>query len=67
MLQFIARSIAVNEPVPFVLYWGKGPRNAIGEPEVDCLRYIAALPTESARCTRPVPSQADLHRYPCAS
>src|SRR5436189_5478941 len=29
MLQLIAHSIAVGEPIPFVLYWGKGPRSAI--------------------------------------
>jgi hypothetical protein len=43
MLKAVARSIAVCEPIPFVLYWGKGPRNTIGAPETECLRYIAAL------------------------
>jgi L-tyrosine isonitrile synthase len=43
MLKVIARSIAVCEPIPFVLYWGKGPRNMIGAPEKECLKYIAAL------------------------
>jgi hypothetical protein len=43
MLKAIARSIAVGEPMPFVLYWGKGPRNMIGAPEIECLKYIAAL------------------------
>jgi L-tyrosine isonitrile synthase len=43
MLKAIARSIAVCEPIPFVLYWGKGPRNMIGAPETECLGYIAAL------------------------
>jgi hypothetical protein len=43
MLQLIAHAIAVGEPIPFVLYWGKGPRNAIDAPDVECLDYIASL------------------------
>jgi L-tyrosine isonitrile synthase len=43
MLQLIAHSIAVGEPIPFVLYWGKGPRSAIDAPDVECLDYIASL------------------------
>ena len=34
MLQLIAHSIAMGEPIPFVLYWGKGPRSAIDAPDV---------------------------------
>jgi L-tyrosine isonitrile synthase len=43
MLRAVTRSIAVCEPIPFVHYWGKGPRSMIGAPETECLRYIAAL------------------------
>jgi hypothetical protein len=43
MLQIVARSIARNEPVPFVLYWGKGPRANIAGPEIKCLDYLASL------------------------
>lgn len=43
MLQIVARSIARNEPVPFVLYWGKGPRANIAKPEIKCLDYLASL------------------------
>jgi hypothetical protein len=43
MLQLIAHSIAAGEPIPFVLYWGKGPRSAIDAPDVECLEYIASL------------------------
>jgi hypothetical protein len=43
MLQTISRSIALGEPIPFVLYWGKGPRSAIDAPEIECLEYIASL------------------------
>ncbi len=43
MLQIISHSIAVDEPIPFVLYWGKGPRSTAGAPEIECLEYIASL------------------------
>jgi hypothetical protein len=43
MLQVISRAMALGEPIPFVLYWGKGPRNTIGAPDIECLEYIAAL------------------------
>ena len=43
MLQSIAKSIAVGAPVPFVLYWGKGPRSNIDKPDIECLNYLAAL------------------------
>jgi hypothetical protein len=29
MLQLISRAIAFNEAIPFVMYWGKGPRAAM--------------------------------------
>jgi hypothetical protein len=43
MLQFISEAIAVDAPVPFVLYWGKGPRSNLGMPDIQCLDYLAAL------------------------
>jgi L-tyrosine isonitrile synthase len=43
MLKAINRAMAVREPIPFLLYWGKGPRNIIGPPELECLKYIAGL------------------------
>jgi hypothetical protein len=43
MLQVISRAMALGEPIPFVLYWGKGPRSVIGAPDIECLEYIAAL------------------------
>lgn len=30
-------------PLPFILYWGKGPRNSLAKPDEDCLDYIAAM------------------------
>src|SRR5262245_17595514 len=43
MLQIISGAIACNEPVSFVLYWGKGPRHYVGEPEIKTLDYLAVL------------------------
>jgi hypothetical protein len=43
MLQIIADTMARREPVEFVLYWGKGPRCGVAEPDVQCLDYLAAL------------------------
>jgi hypothetical protein len=43
MLQVIADAIRLNSPVPFVLYWGKGPRCRLDEPDIHCLDYLATL------------------------
>jgi L-tyrosine isonitrile synthase len=43
MLRLISDSIALGEPVSFVLYWGKGPRSALDAPDVACLDYLRAL------------------------
>jgi hypothetical protein len=43
MLRTISASIALEEPVSFILYWGKGPRCRIAAPDIECLDYLAAL------------------------
>ena len=43
MRQFVARAVERGEPVPFVLYWGKGPRSALATPDRQCLNYLATL------------------------
>jgi hypothetical protein len=43
MLRTIADAVAAGRPVRFVLYWGKGPRRHAGEPEAQCLDFLAAL------------------------
>ena len=43
LLQSIGHAIATNAPVPFVLYWGKGPRDHAASPDSDCLDYISNL------------------------
>lgn len=32
-----------DEPIGFVLYWGKGPRAAIGSSDLACLDYLATM------------------------
>ena len=48
MLRIISDSIAREEPVPFVMYWGKGPRTRIAAPDIHCLDYLHALCTRVA-------------------
>ena len=43
MVQFIAEATRLAEPIPFVLYWGKGPRSRLAEPDTTCLDYLKAL------------------------
>jgi L-tyrosine isonitrile synthase len=43
MLHFISEATRLAEPVPFVLYWGKGPRSRLAEPDTICLDYLKAL------------------------
>jgi hypothetical protein len=43
MLHFVSQAITRNEPISFVLYWGKGPRCSVGEPEAKTLNYLTAL------------------------
>lgn len=41
--QVISRALHRREPIPFVLYWGKGPRRHIGKPEITSLNYLGAF------------------------
>ncbi|MBX9760277.1 MAG: hypothetical protein K2Y29_15980 [Beijerinckiaceae bacterium] len=43
LLAQVAKSIALSQPVRFVLYWGKGPRNAAGDKEVACLDFLGQM------------------------
>ncbi|MGE0767779.1 MAG: hypothetical protein AB7L90_15050 [Hyphomicrobiaceae bacterium] len=44
----VARRLALDLPISFVLYWGKGPRSKAAAPEADCLAYLTRL-AEKAR------------------
>src|SRR5258705_5647906 len=37
MLAAISGAAQLSGPVPFVLYWGKGPRHGLDEPDTACL------------------------------
>lgn len=39
----IADAVRGLKPVPFVLYWGKGPRNDIAQPDLTCLQFLRSL------------------------
>lgn len=39
----LAAVVARREPIPFVLYWGKGPRATFADPERQCLAFLAAM------------------------
>ena len=41
LLARVTRAIERSEPLSFVLYWGKGPRCALAQPDVDCLGFLA--------------------------
>src|SRR3979490_3350281 len=43
MLRFVSEAIALEAPIRFVLYWGKGTRCNLGIPDIACLDYLAAL------------------------
>jgi hypothetical protein len=43
MRAVVAAAIADERPVPFVLYWGKGPRRHVADPDLACLDYLADL------------------------
>ncbi len=43
LAQTVATRIVHDQPISFVLYWGKGPRTSVAAPEITCLDYLAAM------------------------
>jgi hypothetical protein len=43
LTRFTTRAVMRQEPLSFVLYWGKGPRSEIQSCDVQCLDYLALL------------------------
>ena len=41
--EVVTHAVAKNAAVPFVLYWGKGPRSRIAAPDLACLDYLASM------------------------
>jgi hypothetical protein len=53
MLDVISRAMAAHEPVPFVMYWGKGLRPLLAAPEYACLDYLVTMLQRVGECYRP--------------
>ncbi len=53
MLRVISGAVAIGAPIPFVLYWGKGPRCRIAQHDIDCLDYLAALARRVGKAYEP--------------
>jgi hypothetical protein len=49
MRQTILHAIRRSEPLSFALYWGKGPRCTLAEPDIQCLDFLTLL---AARVTQ---------------
>jgi hypothetical protein len=43
LLHAITGAVQLGQPLPFVLYWGKGPRHELAAPDTACLDYLASL------------------------
>lgn len=43
LLAAISSATQLGRPLPFVLYWGKGPRHELAVPDTACLDYLAML------------------------
>lgn len=41
--RFVTQAVMRQEPLSFVLYWGKGPRSEVDSPDIQCLDYLASL------------------------
>ena len=39
----VTRAVADGRPIPFVLYWGKGPRAGLDRPDTTCLDYLKSM------------------------
>jgi L-tyrosine isonitrile synthase len=53
LLAAISGASQLGGPVPFVLYWGKGPRRGLDEPDTACLDYLASLGSRVQRVYEP--------------
>jgi len=40
---FATRAIRQEEPLSFITYWGKGPRDELAEPDLRCLQYLQQM------------------------
>lgn len=49
----VSAAVIRHSPVPFVLYWGKGPRSTIAQPDIQCLNYLASMSQRIAAAYAP--------------
>jgi len=59
MISIIEEALAQKAPVPFVMYWGKGPRSSFAAPEAKCLAYLDSM-VERIRQVYPVGADVTL-------
>ena len=43
LLRVVSAAVRAERPVPFVLYWGKGPRHSLAAPDLECLDYLTSF------------------------
>jgi L-tyrosine isonitrile synthase len=43
MIEVISQAIIRREPLSFALYWGKGPRCSLGDPDIQCLDFLRSF------------------------
>jgi L-tyrosine isonitrile synthase len=43
MLNVISHTIRLSEPLSFALYWGKGPRCGLADPDMRCLDFLRSF------------------------
>ena len=55
---FVASAVQAARPVDFAFYWGRGPRSARAQPDIDCLNYISAM---AAKIRKNYPKGASIH------
>ncbi len=41
--EIVTHAVERRAPIPFVLYWGKGPRTRIAAPDLACLDYLDSM------------------------
>jgi hypothetical protein len=41
--QFVARAVAMHRPIPFLFYWGKGPRCRLDGHDLKCLDFLCSM------------------------
>ena len=53
LIKTTAHAVDQGRPVPFVLYWGKGQRDNVDVPEMQCLDYLTKLTNKIAEVYPP--------------